>query len=303
MPELPDAPIAFRTLYDGAIVRIREYDCHACRSGPGAEEESAADTIVLMRHGAFCRHVGRERATADVNQTAFFSRGSVCRVSHPVECGDRGTVFAVSPRVLQDIVRELDPRREEHPGQPFPFLSGPCDSSLFWRHRALIERLSAASGNPIEPFWVEETALQLVADALDAAYAGRDRPRRSRKADTHAGHADLAEAVKAHLAGRLGERLTLEELSQCVHASPFHLARVFQQQTGLTIHRYLTCLRLRASLERLAGGQADLTALALDLGFSSHSHFTDTFRREFGCAPSGIRTATRLREMSKNLEV
>ena len=90
-----------------------------------------------------------------------------------------------------------------------------------------------------------------------------------------------------------------------MHASPFHLARVFQQRTGLPVHRYLTKLRLRAALERLADGANDLTALALDLGFSSHSHFTDSFRREFGRAPSEVRQATgrALRQMSKNLEV
>ena len=145
--------------------------------------------------------------------------------------------------------------------------------------------------------------MQLVADALEAAFATREQPRRGRKQDTHASHADLAEAVKRHLAATLGERLTLEELARAVHSSPYHLSRVFQQHAGLPIHRYLTLLRLRASLEHLAGGQEDLTALALDLGFSSHSHFTDTFRREFGCAPSEVRNGSGFRELSKNLEV
>jgi len=37
----------------------------------------------------------------------------------------------------------------------------------------------------------------------------------------------------------------------------------------------------------------DLTSLALDLGFSSHSHFTLAFRRAFGCTPSQFRSTTR----------
>jgi AraC-like DNA-binding protein len=303
MPDHSEVPIRFRTLHDGALVRIREYDCHACRSGSGGEETSEADTMVLMRRGAFCRHIGRVSATADVNQAAFFAKGSVYRVSHPVDCGDRGTVFAVTPRVLHEIVCELDPRMADRPGQPFPFLSGPCSSDLFWRHQGLIRRLAAKDQHPIEPFWTEETALQLVADALEAAFATRERPRRGRRLDTHVSHADLAEAVKQHLATTLGERLTLEELARVVHTSPYHLARIFQQHAGLPIHRYLTLLRLRASLEHLAGGQQDLTALALDLGFSSHSHFTDTFRREFGCAPSEVRNGSWFRKWSKNLEV
>ena len=74
----------------------------------------------------------------------------------------------------------------------------------------------------------------------------------------------------------------------------------------MPVHRYLTLLRLRASLDRLAGGENNLTALALELGFSSHSHFADAFRREFGRTPSDVRRNTShrtLREMSKNLIV
>ena len=45
----------------------RDYNCRACRGGPGIEEVSESDTIVLMRHGAFCKHFGRRHVTADVN--------------------------------------------------------------------------------------------------------------------------------------------------------------------------------------------------------------------------------------------
>jgi AraC-like DNA-binding protein len=64
---------------------------------------------------------------------------------------------------------------------------------------------------------------------------------------------------------------------------------VFERVTGATIHRYLTRLRLRVALARIADGESNLTALALDLGFSSHSHLTSTFAREFGAPPSRLR--------------
>ena len=259
------------------------------RSGPGAEEEADANNIVLMRHGAFSRHFGRRSFTADVNQAAFFSRESTYRVSHPADCGDRGTVFTVSRRVLNDIVRELDPSIDDHPDQPFRFFTGPCDSSVFWRHRELVQRLEAADTDPLEPLWADVTALQLVADVLESAFDHRGVARKPRREGTDADHAERAEAAKTYLASRMSERVTLDDVARAVHASPFHLARVFQQQTGVPVHRYLTQLRLRVSLERLAEGASDLTALAIELGFSSHSHFTDAFRREFGKSPSEMR--------------
>jgi AraC-like DNA-binding protein len=46
---------------------------------------------------------------------------------------------------------------------------------------------------------------------------------------------------------------------------------------------------LRLALEHLVNGKPDLTMLALDLGFSSHAHFTEAFRTEFACTPSAFR--------------
>jgi AraC-like DNA-binding protein len=301
MSRRAEIPLTFRPLYECPVVSVRDYDCRAGRGGPAAEEHSGSNNIVLMRRGAFCKHFGRRGVTADVNQAVFFSRGSTYRVSHPADCGDRGTVFVAAPRVLHDIVRELDPSVGDHPDQPFPFVTGPCDAGVFWRHRELVLRLEAGESGPPDPLWADVTALQLVADVLEAAFARHGLPRRRRNG-TDADHADRAEAAKTYLAGRLGERVTLDDVARAVHASPFHLARVFRQRTGVPVHRYLTRLRLRAALERLADGTNNLTALALELGFSSHSHFADAFRREFGRTPSAVRRRT-LREMSKNLEV
>lgn len=295
----PENLLTFRPLYDGHLVSVRDYLCRACRDGPAGEEHADSNDVVLMRHGAFCRHFGRRSVTADVNQAVFFSKGSAYRVSHPADCGDRGTVFTPAPQVLGDILREFNPAIDELPEQPFPFVTGPCDTAAFWRHRALVLRLQSPESDPL---WVDETALQLIADVLAAAFARNGMPRLRRRKRTDADHADRVESAKTYLASRLGERITLDDVARAVHASPFHFARFFQQRTGVPVHRYLMQLRLRASLERLADGTDDLAMLALDLGFSSHSHFADAFRREFGQAPSGVRRRM-LREMSKNLKV
>jgi AraC family transcriptional regulator len=310
-------PLTFRTLYDSPLVSVSDYRCRIGCGAPGGEEQPDANKIVLLRSGAFRKHFGRRSVTADVNQAVFFSKESIYRVSHPADCGDRGTIFIAPPRILNDIIRELDPTVDRRPERPFPFVTGPCASGVFWRHRELAQRLetledsqtSLAGPAAPDPLWVDVTALQLIADVLEAAFArhGLASPSDKRRRDgTEADHADRVEAAKTYLASRMSERVTLDDLARAVGASPFHLARLFQQRTGAPVHRYLMCLRLRASLERLADGANDLTALALELGFSSHSHFTDSFRREFGRTPSAVRRGAGrrgLREMSKNLKV
>jgi AraC-like DNA-binding protein len=62
----------------------------------------------------------------------------------------------------------------------------------------------------------------------------------------------------------------------------------------MTLHAYVHELRLRTALERVADGE-DLTRVALDLGYASHSHFTSLFRRAFGVTPSDFRQHARAR--------
>lgn len=299
MPE--EDRIQFRTLYDSPMIAVRDYICTHDHREASPEEESDSNSITLMRHGAFARHFGRQKVTSDVNQASFFGKGSIYRVSHPTGCGDRGTSMVVAPSILTDIIRELDPAIDERPDDPFTFESGPVDTALFLRHREYVRRLE--SEEPLEPLWADVTGLQLIADVLVAAYehAGT-KPRRRRS--TTKDHAERVEAAKAYIAKHLGENISLAEIAAAANASPFNFARLFQQQTGMPVHRYLTRLRLRTSLERIAEPGADLTSIAFDLGFSSHSHFTDVFRREFGKTPSEIRetsTVAGLKKMSKNL--
>ena len=102
---------------------------------------------------------------------------------------------------------------------------------------------------------------------------------------------ELARAVQAMVIAAPAERHSLSALAGALNVSPFHLAHVFRAEVGTSIHQYVLQLRLRLALERLAEGATSLSALGLDLGFSSHSHFTTSFRKHFGLTPREARSA------------
>jgi len=58
--------------------------------------------------------------------------------------------------------------------------------------------------------------------------------------------------VKGVLFERFHEPLTLQEIARALDVSPFHLCRTFKRSTHVTIHRYLTRMRLRAAVDRIA---------------------------------------------------
>jgi AraC family transcriptional regulator len=99
----------------------------------------------------------------------------------------------------------------------------------------------------------------------------------------------LVEAAKRAIASNLDRNVTVRELSVTMHCSPWRLCRAFRRATGQTLTSYRHALRMQIAVERLRESDTDLTELALELGYSSHSHFTHMFRRHLGVTPSEVR--------------
>jgi AraC-like DNA-binding protein len=104
--------------------------------------------------------------------------------------------------------------------------------------------------------------------------------------------ARLLRRTKEFLAAELSNRIVLADVGRAVGASPAYLTDLFRRLEGTSLHQYLIQLRLARALVELPH-TGDLTCLALDVGFSSHSHFSAAFRRAFGCTPSQFRQTTR----------
>ena len=104
----------------------------------------------------------------------------------------------------------------------------------------------------------------------------------------------LIRRTKEFLEAEFANRIRLSQVARAVGASPAYLTDVFRRVEGVSLHRYVVQLRLARALVELPHAD-DLTALALEVGFSSHSHFSAAFRRAFECTPSEFRQATRAR--------
>jgi len=83
-------------------------------------------------------------------------------------------------------------------------------------------------------------------------------------------------------------RLTVTGLAAEIGVTPIHLTQAFKRSEGIPLYRYQTQLRLSRALRELPDRE-DITDLALELGYSSHSHFTAAFRSALGVTPSDYR--------------
>jgi AraC-like DNA-binding protein len=85
-----------------------------------------------------------------------------------------------------------------------------------------------------------------------------------------------------------GDQRTLREWAQSVNASERTVARLFQNETGLSFGAWRQQARLLEAMGRLGSG-APVTQVALDLGYDSVSAFSAMFRRAAGASPSAYR--------------
>jgi AraC family transcriptional regulator len=68
-----------------------------------------------------------------------------------------------------------------------------------------------------------------------------------------------------------------------------HFLRMFRATTGYSPHDWLTRLRIEEAKTRLQKKANSLIDVALDCGFSSHGHFSNTFRKIVGVSPRDYR--------------
>lgn len=260
------------SLLKSSTVSIQDTNCRgSCRS-MSPEESTKTTQLIFPHRGVFVRHLGRDQVVAEANQVLFFNADEGYRVSHPVAGGDRSLTLVIEESQL----RELVPLDSLHRGSRIAFR--PSRLRIDAGAQALVARLRHSLHRKVaEPLEAETLALALVRRTLG--------PRRSHAKGATVGRQKLADRAKLIISGDIMRRWTLTDIAAELRVSPVYLTQVFQQAEGLPLYRYQLHLRLARALD-LVTRYDDLTALALDLGFSSHSHFSATFRKAYGYSPS-----------------
>jgi len=265
------------TLLTTPTVSVRDVCCRGECRHRSAEECASATSLVFPYRGAYVRHLGSEEAVAEANQVVFFNAGESYRVSHPVTGGDSSLDVTVD----EALMRELTPKALLRSGAALAYRQQRL--RIDPRAQALVALLRHSLHQGVaEPLEAESLALTLFQRAMG--------PRTTHAPAASAGRQKLVDRAKLVLASDSTRRWTLAEIAVEVGVSAVYLTQVFQQVEGLPLYRYQLRLRLARSLELLASYE-DLTALSLELGFSSHSHFSTAFQQTYGRTPSEFRQA------------
>ena len=274
-----------RVLFESLGISVVDFQCHAHVAADGAEEPNPTHSIVLVRRGVFRRTQQRETVLADPNHVLLFNAAEPYRYAHPLPGGDACTILTVETDRALELVGRHAPVDAEHPERPFRRGHGLSSPRTVWLHWEFLNLIARGAGR----LALEDALAELANEAVACVY-GAPVPSRRASPSTQRRRRDLVETVKLMISERLERPPSLTELADVLDCSPYHLSHTFHGTAGLSLRRYLRRLRARVAAERLAAGASRLTPLALDLGYADHSHFTNSFRREWGVSPSTFRS-------------
>ena len=229
--------------------------------------ETAGRGLVITFAGAFEFQTGKRVSWIDPSRLLFFEGGESYVDHHVVPgVGHSSVILRPEEETLHELWKDAEAQ--------FAGRVGACSLR--------VQMLAQLLRRAVEPLVAQELGVAIleesVADRRSVAMVDQRCVRRAR----------------ALLHDCTDGRLSLSQIATDLGVTPIYLTQSFKRSEGMPLYRYQTLLRLGRALERLPDRE-DITDLAFELGYSSHSHFTSVFRSEFGMTPSQYRSVVRQR--------
>jgi AraC family transcriptional regulator len=261
------------TLHRSTDALVEDLSCPAPGNGPPNIGLTHRFHIVLPLSGSFQYLESSRSFYVGVNQVLLIPPGREYRITHPIE-GDRSMAVFPSLQIAEQLA---------HPAVTGDTEARSVSPSL--RIRALSLRSAARQG--ADPLTLDELSIDFCSAVLKAD--------KINVPPYLAGRGSTIARAKEYLHAHYREPITLAAVASAAGVSPVYLTQLFKRSFGLALHQYVMALRLNEALFAV-GDSPDLTSLALDFGFSSHSHFTSVFRSRFGMTPSAVRQSQAIDE-------
>ncbi len=263
-----------RVLFQSPFLGVKQYDHPPEVLHQGVDQvRSTVFSVNFIEQGSFSVSWERQRRTATRDTILVTTPGLAYRVRHHEEVPTDVILGLEFKDAWRDELAEL---ALDRPVARCPV--APMNNRRAYLRWRLVSRLKHTAST----LSTESIGAELLATLGDNGGAGllyRDA-RLSR-------YASRVDAVRELLDETYTDDHSLVALAREARMSPFHFARVFRELAGVPPHRYLILRRLAAAADSLIQGRS-VTSTCFAVGFTSLSHFTRSFSKVYGMAPSRL---------------
>jgi AraC-like DNA-binding protein len=97
----------------------------------------------------------------------------------------------------------------------------------------------------------------------------------------------LYDSVIQYIESHLDDDLSLDELSKKFFVSKYHIAHIFKENFGISIHQYITKKRLSMCKDAMLSND-NITKVYLMFGFKDYTSFFRAFKKEYGISQNDV---------------
>jgi len=269
-----------KLLFASAAVKVGDFVCAADHPCFAVSESLDNDVFVMPKMPVWVSRDDGDFRFVEPGAIVMHRAGQTLSRRQAADAGEKTYWFGVHPDIFLDALLRHE--------LPTDRMGGALLLLPQFRYRVaqLIRRLEIGM---LDRLTVEESVLELFFD-ICALRAKRQQRIEASHGATKRRQRRLVDRARAYIDANLNTNIGLETVAAAAGTSLYHLCRVFRRQTGLTMHAYRTQQRLWHVTEHLLQGDGEnLTNLALEQGFSSHSHLSRVFQKQMGLSPSALR--------------
>lgn len=99
----------------------------------------------------------------------------------------------------------------------------------------------------------------------------------------------VVEKVVNYIELHLMDDLSLSKIAEALHYSKFYMERVFAENTGVTVYKYIQGRRLTIAARQLVESDRPITDIAYEAHYNSSQAFSLAFRSLYSCSPQTYR--------------
>jgi AraC family transcriptional regulator len=267
------------TLYESDFYRILDFKCRCKDCRTSKPEYSENFNISFVRKGNFLFNVFRNSLDSYNGCVLITKPGYERTVTHIHHVPDECTILDFK----NDFYQKL---QQLHSRSKF-FLDNDLHSALVHTstdmellHTLILQLLKAGSAGKLQ---MDSLVMEVINMALNSVTEYKPNTQINTRLKKH--HLVTIETAKKYISDNFVNDISLIEIAEYCHVSPFHFSRIFKTFTSYSPCQFLQSIRLKNAEILMRNTKMPVTDIAFSSGFNSLEYFISAFRLKYNSSP------------------
>ncbi|MCL5028334.1 MAG: AraC family transcriptional regulator [Bacteroidetes bacterium] len=273
------------TLYESDFYRILDFKCRCKDCQTSKPEYSDTFSISFVRKGNFLFNVFRHSLDSYNGCVLVTKPGYERTVTHIHKVPDECTILDFKNDFYDTLIQLY--------GSTKFFIDNDLHSTLVrtdsdteFLHSLILQLVKSSSPGKLQ---IDNLIIEVIDKVLNSVTEYKPDSKIHARLKKH--HLATIEMAKKYIVENFTNDISLMEIAEYCHVSPFHFSRIFKAFTSYSPYRFLLSTRLKNAEILMRSTKMPVTVIAFSSGFNSLEYFISAFRQKYKCSPLKYRSA------------